>query len=90
MEEIKVKIQPLEWFEKNCYKDQDNDWWRFEKLCVLYNNHDGHDEENPFVNYFWDTNVIGKIIDLKIEDFNQWGWAVEKYVNKEDDPEYYL
>ncbi len=88
---LKVKLYPLEWFEKNCVKDIDNDWWRLDGLYELFNNWEGdNDVDNPHAAYLIDNLSIGGVVDVRLDEFRHWGWAVEKYLTPETDPEYYL
>ncbi|MCD6435248.1 MAG: hypothetical protein J7L15_02490 [Clostridiales bacterium] len=90
---VLVKIQNIEWFTKNCYMDNDGDWWRHKELQDLYYNHNHVDGDNLHATYL-DTlgtmDIIGKISEAEFKDFKHWGWAVEKYITKEENPEYFL
>ena len=96
----KVRIQPLEWFEKNCYFDKEGDYWEDQRTAELYfklrdASIELTDAELQAEKYFYCGDVTfdgahGNVVDAEDSDFRSWEWAVQEYITEETHPEYYL
>ena len=94
---IKIRVQPLEWFEKNCYKDKENDWWKNEEDAQIFFEHQSLNTEGPpeYEKFFFlgDADRLGsfdKVVDADISEKENWEWAVQEYITKEKYPEEFL
>ena len=93
---MKIRVQPQEWFEKNCYKDDEGDWWENKETADIYFKNQGkteHEQYEKFL-YFGDEvdrgDKFGKVVDVDVDEKISWEWAVQEYITKEKYPEYYL
>ena len=91
---IKIRVQPLEWFKKNCYKDKENDWWKNkEDAEIFFKNMRVADIEKYEKFLFFgmpDRKNFGNVVDADVLEKENWEWAVQEYITIEDYPEYYL
>ena len=92
---IKIRVQPLEWFEKNCYKDKENDWWKNEEDAqMFFENYGVLDQEEHekffFLGHADRHNSFGRVVDAEVLEKENWEWAVQEYITPESHPEYYL
>ena len=96
MTPMKVKLKPLNWFEKNCYQDSDLDWWLTEELYLMYNSADGVVSVDSALNCYLNTDVYqpGEIIDLSNRDnlgfFVHFSWCIDEYYTPITHPEMFL
>ena len=76
---IKIRVQPLQWFEKNCYKDKENDWWKNEEDAQIFFEHQpdytaDYTEGPPeyekffFLGHADRQNSFGKVVDADISE----------------------
>ena len=93
----KIRVQPLEWFEKNCYKDISGDWWESEAIANVYfdtrydiEEASGANEKFLYVGGNHSEAGIGDIVDAPNDHKDSWKWAVEEYITKEEYPEMFL
>ena len=103
MKTTKVRIHPIKWFTKNCYLDNEGDFWENKPqadLYFYYRDSTNESEHNTSAElnaekYFYcgDTpfeEAHGNIVDAENYERKSWEWAVQEYITKEKYPEYYL
>ncbi len=94
-----IKIQPLSWFEENCYEDEDGDFWKNVEDWEIYVDSTSGHQVTKNAKYF-DIYYQGKIIKTDDPMFQRdgyqkynhenWDWAVKEYISKEENPEYFI
>ena len=96
----KIRLQSEEWFEKNCHKDYDDDWWESKEACKKFDS-TRHLGGNPDLETYLYTNEdcqtsngrdfsFDEIIDAENDESKHWEWAVKEYITREKCPEEYL
>jgi len=86
-----VIFQPLEWFVKNAFKDIDDQYWETEKDRNNYNQEEEYELNfriNDNGSQSFNTIKCGNMVSLCYAD--NLLWAVNKFINSEDDAEYFV
>lgn len=89
-QKTKVLFKPIEWFKENAHKDHDGDFWKLKEYKVFFDKfHQNHpDSEHLSLPMYYKYASNPKDIDDKKID--QYMWAIDRILNKQADPEYYL
>lgn len=86
-----VLIKPMKYFEKNAYVQGTYDYWPSREDYLKFANSSINDSGEDF-DWYINRRDVGKIIDLDNyggKEHNR-DWAVEKYITREENPEYFL
>jgi len=95
-----VKFYDWDYFNKTFFKDTDGDYWEDKETHDKYHkdldeNTEAPSYPDPELELFFYADCpieksVGKVLELDETYEPSWIWAVEKFLNEQDDPEYYL
>jgi hypothetical protein len=82
-----VKLKPLSFFKEHAFLDHDGDYWKTKEYRDYYDTYHTELEDSYAV---YKHNIIKGIAKLPDDVIEINSWAIEKILNKYDDPEYFL
>ena len=82
-------LYPLEWYKKNCYQDEDGDFWENKKRWKKWTK-DRENDENAL--YIDDVDVDDGFLDVDFgkKKRKRLSWGIKDVISKKTHPEYYL
>ena len=88
-EKVIIKVQDLDWFKENGYKDHDGDYHSTEGSRDYYDKwHDyGNTLQNDKTIYF---QYAGTIREVSVDMIYMYDWCTERVFDNKKDAEYYI
>ena len=82
-----VKLKPIEWFQKNAFKDHDGDYW---KTLQARKHFDEYHQAQPNAYAIYPHNIEKGFIKYDPHIAKIQSWAIERELTKENDSEYFI